>query len=151
MSDQTTPTPTADQIAAFQRLDKILGDADLSFGDENWAEVRKWLPDSLTNRQPVLPNKPGWYLATNDQSPSGQIAIKLLGTGEWVDNTDSHYLKLSWVADHTPLTRLIPERPQVAMADLTDLISIYCKEADSSGMPINLARAILALANGTPA
>jgi hypothetical protein len=77
------------------------------------------LPEEVTNPNPVLPVEPGWYLGNYAASPSGKIAIELLTTGEWVDNTDSVYLTDDFVAARLPLTRLVPEKQRVTAQELS--------------------------------
>lgn len=115
---------------------------------ENAAIIAPLLPTELTNPQPELPAEPGWYLATSQQSPSGKVAIELLGTGQWADNTDSQYLQPSWVAEHGPLTRLVPERPPIRREQVLELAIQY---AENKFLYESFVDRVLALVNGTRA
>lgn len=129
---------TPEQHAAWDLLTSHLA-------PENAAIIAPLLPPELTNPQPVLPTEPGWYLAPVESSPSGVTAIELLRTGEWVDSTDSQYLRVSWVASHMPLIRLVPERPQIT----PEQIETACR-ANRADPPNSLATlSILSLVNGT--
>lgn len=68
-----------------------------------------WRVTSHTPKTEPLPTEPGWYVGGYKKSPSGFIAIELLRSGEWVDNTDSYYLQNDWVAKLTNLTRMVPQ------------------------------------------
>lgn len=137
MSDNA-PTPTADQIAAFQRLDKILGNADQPFGDENWALVRKCFPDTLTNPQPALPTEPGAFLDRYNH------AVQLDEEGRWwygAENYDP--------SGAGPFTRLVPERPQVTREQIADHLAACSELPRLSNM--DMADSLLDLVYGTPA
>ena len=73
-------------------------------------EAEGWTLTVIEKAAPknVLPTEAGFYVGDYDRSPSGKILIELLGTAEWVDNTDSRYLDVEWVQKLGNLTRLEP-------------------------------------------
>jgi hypothetical protein len=88
---------TPEQRAAWKRFEQV---------QPKTAElIAPLLPSKLTT--PVaVPTEPGWYLVPHHQSPSGKMPIELLTTGQWVDGTDSQYLKDEWVAERESFTPL---------------------------------------------
>lgn len=64
-----------------------------------------------------LPTIPGYYVGDYEPSPSGKVLIELLGTNQWVDSTDSKYLKNDWVQRLGNLTRLVPACESVGPAN----------------------------------
>lgn len=88
---------TPEQRAAWKRFEHL---------QPKTAElIAPLLPEGLT-APAVVPTEPGWYLVPHHQSPSGMMPIELLGTGEWVDSTDSCYLESKWVAERESFTPL---------------------------------------------
>lgn len=91
---------------------------------------------SLKPEEPkvTLPTEPGWYLGKYAGSPSGVITVELLGTGEWVDNTDSRYLNKSFIEELRDITRLEPvaETAKKVLGNLDAASMLIRKGRDSA-------------------
>lgn len=126
--------PTPEQRAAWNDIKSLHPDSRIQ---RAFDVLFPLLPESLTNPQPTLPTEPGWY--ASGQEP--MVAIFLdeadmkwwCGADEW---------NVPDAALHMPLTRLVPERPQVTKEQAQAVVNGDWRDG------VELAKRIQALANG---
>lgn len=129
---------TNEHRAAWKRIEKesalILGTKTL-IDPYDLALLTTLLPSELTNPRPVLPTEPGTYI------DAGGALVSL--------DADGWHHAGTWIGPEMltlPLTRLVPERPQITREQISRALDPHGVSIWSDRLQVD---AVLALVNGT--